>query len=104
MVAGASPLQMFRDVVLPTLRPGILVVAILAFVNAWGSFLTPLILLRSNDLRPAAVAFYQFYGEEGNPNIPAIAAYAVLYTAPVLLLYLLINWRYGFRFFGGVKQ
>lgn len=104
MVSGASPLQIFRDVALPTLRPGIMVVAILAFVGAWGSFLTPMILIRSANMRPAAVAFYQFYGEEGNPNIPAIAAYAILYTLPVLLLYLLINWRYGFRFFGGIKQ
>lgn len=104
MVSGASPLQIFRDVALPVLRPGIMVVAILAFVGAWGSFLTPLILIRNQAMRPAAIAFYQFYGDEGNPNIPAIAAYAVLYTLPVLLLYLLINWRYGFRFFGGVKS
>jgi multiple sugar transport system permease protein len=104
MVSGATPLQIFRDVALPVLRPGIMVVAILAFVGAWGAFLTPLILIRNANMRPAAIAFYQFYGEEGNPNIPAIAAYALLYTLPVLLLYLLINWRYGFRFFGGVKQ
>jgi multiple sugar transport system permease protein len=104
MVSGASPFQIFRDIALPSLRPGILVVAILAFVGAWGSFLMPLILIRNPNMRPASIAFYQFYGEEGNPNIPAIAAYAVLYTLPVLLLYLLINARYGFRFFGGIKQ
>jgi len=104
MVSGASPMQIFRDIVVPTLRPGILVVGILAFVGAWGAFLIPLILLRTPDLRPAAVSFYQFYGEEGNPNIPLIAAYAILYTVPVLLLYLLINWRYGFRFYGGIKR
>lgn len=104
MVSGAGSLQIFRDIALPTLRPGILVIAILAFVGAWGSFLTPLILLRNPDMRPASIAFYQFYGSEGEPNIPAIAAYAVLYTLPVLLLYLLINARYGFRFFGGIKQ
>jgi multiple sugar transport system permease protein len=104
MVSGATPLQIFRDVALPTLRPGIMVIAILAFVGAWGAFLTPLILIRNEDMRPAAIAFYRFFGEEGNPNIPVIAAYAFLYTVPVLLLYLLINWRYGFRFFGGIKQ
>jgi multiple sugar transport system permease protein len=104
MVSGATPFQIFRDVALPTLRPGIMVIAILAFVGAWGAFLTPKILMRSTELQPAAVAFYRFYGEEGNPNIPVIAAYALIYTLPVLLLYLLINWRYGFRFFGGIKQ
>jgi multiple sugar transport system permease protein len=104
MVSGAGPLRIFRDIALPTLRPGVLVVAILAFVGAWGSFLIPLILLRSAEMRPAALAFYQFYGDEGEPNIRAIAAYALLYTLPVLLLYLLVNARYGFRFFGGIKQ
>jgi multiple sugar transport system permease protein len=104
MVSGASPLQIFRDVTFPMIRPGVVVIAIWAFINSWGSFLIPFILLRDPDKIPAAVAFYLFYGEEGNPNIPVIAAYAVLYTAPVLLLYLLVNWRYGFRFFGGIKQ
>ncbi len=104
MVSGAAPFRIFRDIVVPTLRPGIMVVAILAFVGSWGAFLVPLILLRSPELQPAAIAFYRFYGEEGNPNIPAIAAYAIFYTLPVLLLYLLINWRYGFRFYGGIKQ
>ncbi len=104
MVSGASPFQILRDVALPALRPGIVVVAILAFVNAWGAFLTPFILIRNPNMLPASVAFYQFYGDEGNPDIPAIAAYALLYTLPVLLLYLIIQWRFGFRFYGGIKQ
>ncbi len=74
-------------------------------MNAWGAFLTPFILLRSSDKIPASVAFYQFYNvESGSPLITLIAAYAILYTAPVIILYLIINWRYGFRFYGGIKR
>lgn len=104
MISGASPLQIFRDVTFPIMRPGIMVVAIWVLVNAWGAFLIPFILLRDPQLLPAAVTFYQFYDEEGTPRITLVAAYAILYTLPVLLLYLLVNWRYGFRFFGGIKQ
>ncbi|GIK28329.1 MAG: carbohydrate ABC transporter permease [Chloroflexi bacterium] len=105
MVAGASPLQIFRDVTFPVMRPGVLVVGIWVLVGAWGSFLTPFILLRNIKLMPASVTFFLFYDlESGMPQIRLISAYAVLYTIPVLLLYLLINWRYGFRFFGGIKQ
>lgn len=104
IVAGASPFRIFIDVTFPMIRPGMMVVAIWAFVNAWGAFLIPFILLRSPDKLPAAVAFYQFYDEIGSPQIRLISAYAVLYTAPAILLYLLVNWRYGFRFFGGIKQ
>jgi len=105
MVAGASPLRIFRDITFPIMRPGVLVVGIWVLVNAWGAFLTPFILLRSSSLIPASVAFYQFYDiESGMPQIQLVSAYAVLYAVPVLVLYLIINWRYGFRFFGGIKQ
>ncbi|HLU11908.1 MAG TPA: carbohydrate ABC transporter permease, partial [Oceanobacillus sp.] len=104
MVAGASPLQIFRDITFPLIRPGLMVVGIWVLIHAWGTFLTPFILLRDPNLLPASVTFYRFYDEEGSPQITLVAAYAILYTLPVLLLYLLINWRYGFRFFGGIKQ
>lgn len=104
MISGASPFRLFRDITFPLIRPGLMVVGIWALVNAWGSFLTPFILLRSPLKVPAAVAFYVFYDPEGTPNIKLVAAYAVLYTIPVVLLYLLVNWRYGFSFFGGIKR
>lgn len=104
MISGASPFRLFRDITFPLIRPGLMVVGIWALVNAWGSFLTPFILLRSPLKVPAAVAFYVFYDPEGTPNIKLVAAYAILYTIPVVLLYLLVNWRYGFSFFGGIKR
>jgi multiple sugar transport system permease protein len=103
LVAGAGPLTTLRRVVVPLLRPGMMVVAIWVFVNAWGNFLTPFILLRNQDLMPASVAIYSFYTDYGLPIIPLTAAYSLLYAAPVILLYLLVNWRYGFRFFGGIR-
>lgn len=103
-VAGAMPLQIFRDIVLPLVRPGMMVVAIWTFVNAWSAFLIPFILLRSPGRMPASVAIYSFYTEAGTPVLTLVSAYALLYTVPVLVLYLLVNWRYGFRFFGGLKR
>jgi multiple sugar transport system permease protein len=104
LVAGATPLRVFRDVALPLIRPGMMVVAIWAFVQAWGAFLIPFILLRSPERMPASIAIYSFYTEAGTPNVTLVAAYSLLYTLPVLILYLVVNWRYGFRFFGGIKR
>jgi multiple sugar transport system permease protein len=103
LVAGASPLQLFRDVVMPLLRPGMMVVAIWTFVNVWGAFLIPFVLLRSPSATPASIAIYSFYTEAGLPVLTLTAAYSLLYAIPVVLLYLFVNWRYGFRFFGGLK-
>lgn len=104
LVSGATPWQMFSDVVLPLVRPGMMVVAIWAFVNVWGAFLIPFILLRSPTVMPASVAIYSFYTEAGTPIITLTSSYALLYGLPVLILYLFVNWRYGFRFFGGIKR
>lgn len=103
MVAGASPAQAFRDVALPVIRPGVVVVVVWAFVNIWGSFLIPFILLRSSEKMPASVAIYSFYSEAGTPIVTLLAAYSLLYSLPVVVLYLFVSWRFGFRFFGGIK-
>jgi multiple sugar transport system permease protein len=103
MVAGASPLQAFFDVALPVIRPGIVVIVVWAFVNIWGSFLIPFILLRSSDQMPASVAIYSFYSEAGTPIVTLLAAYSLIYSLPVIALYLFVSWRFGFRFFGGIK-
>ncbi len=104
LVSGASPLRVFLDVALPLVRPGMMVIAIWAFVHAWGAFLIPFVLLRSPENLPASTAVYSFYTEAGTPNITLVSAYSLLYAFPVLVLYLLVNWRYGFRFFGGIKR
>lgn len=103
MVAGASPVQAFFDVALPVIRPGIVVVVVWAFVNIWGSFLIPFILLRSDSQMPASVAIYSFYSEAGTPIVTLLAAYSLIYSLPVIALYLFVSWKFGFRFFGGIK-
>ena len=82
---------------------GIVVVVVWAFVNIWGSFLIPFILLRSSDNMPASVAIYSFYSEAGTPIVTLLAAYALIYSLPVVALYLFVSWKFGFRFFGGIK-
>lgn len=104
LVAGASSWRVFNDIALPIVRPGMMVIAVWAFVNVWGGFLIPFVLLRSSTKMPASVAIYSFYTEAGTPLVTLTAAYSLLYTLPVLLLYLFVNWKYGFRFFGGIKS
>lgn len=103
-VAGASSMQILRDIVVPVVRPGLAVIGVWALVGIWGDFLTPFILLRSADLYPAAVVIYNFYDETGNPDLSLISAFAFLYSIPVVLMYLFVNARYGFRFHGGIKR
>ncbi len=103
LVDGATPWQTFRNVALPLMSGGAAVVALLTFVNAWGNFLTPYILLRSQGKLPASVAIYSFFNEMGLPFVNLVAAYALLYTLPVLLLYVVLQRVFGFQLSGGIK-
>lgn len=103
-VYGASPLQILRDVVVPIARPGLATIAVWSVVQVWGNFLVPFILLRSPDNFPAAVIMFTFYTEGGQPNLALISAFSLLFSIPVILLYLFVSRRYGFRFYGGIKR
>ena len=102
-VFGASPLQILRHVVLPLARPGLATIAVWAFVNAWGNFLVPFILLRDpRSTGRRADAHLLHRGRQANLRL--ISAFSLLYSIPVVALYLFVSRRYGFRFHGGIKS
>ncbi|MBM3464938.1 MAG: carbohydrate ABC transporter permease [Armatimonadetes bacterium] len=103
LMDGATPWQTFRNVALPLSTGGLAVVSLLTFVSAWDNFLIPYILLRSPERFPASVAIYSFFNELGLPFLNVLAAYALLYTLPVLALYLIIQKVFGFELYGGIK-
>ena len=39
----------------------------------------------------------------GTPIVTLLAAYSLIYSLPVVALYLFVSWKFGFRFFGGIK-
>jgi multiple sugar transport system permease protein len=100
----ATNLQILRSVIFPLAKPGLASAAIFAFVNAWGNFLIPIVLLSDIGQQPAPVRLYSFMGA-ATINYGAVAAYSVVYSLPVLLLYLGMSrqFRAGFSLGGAVK-
>jgi multiple sugar transport system permease protein len=103
-LAGAGPLRILWDVVVPIARPGLATIAVWAVVQVWGNFLVPYILLRSPEKQPAAVVIYTFYTEGGQPNLALISTFSLMFSVPVIAMYFFVNRRYGFRFHGGIKS
>lgn len=101
---GARPWQILLHVVTPIARPGLAFVAVWVLVQVWGNFLLPFLLLRSPDAQPAAVIMYTFYTESGQADLSLISAFSLVFSVPVILMYFLVNRRYGFRFHGGIKS
>jgi multiple sugar transport system permease protein len=103
LVFGASPGQILRHIVAPVARPGLATIAVWTVVQVWGTFLVPFLLLRDPYKQPAAVLVRTFYTEGGSPNLALISTFSLLYSVPVVVMYLLAWSRYGFRLHGGIK-
>jgi multiple sugar transport system permease protein len=94
-VDGASMLKTLTSIVIPLMRPGLAVVFIFVFIGAWGNFFVPFVLLLSPDRQPAAVTIFSFFGQYGSVAYGQLAAFSLLYSVPVLALYVLVSRTLG---------
>lgn len=90
-VDGASRTAAFHFVVIPLLRPGLAALFIFTFIGVWGNFFVPFILLSSPDKHPAAVRIFAFFGQYGTVSYGQLAAFSLLFSTPVIVLYALIE-------------
>jgi len=104
-VDGASAMTALARVVVPLMRPALSVVFVFVFLQAWGNFFVPFVLLYSPEWQPAAVSIYSFFGQYGTVAYGRLAAYSLVYSLPVLGLYLLVTRGLGgtFALSGAVK-
>ncbi|MEX4004440.1 carbohydrate ABC transporter permease [Paraburkholderia sp. EG285A] len=103
-IERAKTHQILLRVVLPLIMPGVASAAIFGFVNAWGSFLLPIILIDDSGSQPAPTAIYSFISSV-NPDYGALAAFSLIYSLPVVLLYVCLSRQFkaGFVLGGAVK-
>jgi len=86
IVDGAGWFGIYRRVVMPLSGPAIATVAILTFLPAWNSYLWPLMVIQSEDLRPVMVGIQYFF--QLDVSWGQIMAYASMITVPILALFL----------------
>jgi multiple sugar transport system permease protein len=103
-VENARTATIIRRIVVPLAAPGIGAAAIYGFVNAWGAFLIPLVLITDSAQQPGAVTVYSFISAAG-VNYGDIAAFSIIYSLPVVVLYLAMGrfFRGGFQLGGAIK-
>lgn len=86
-IDGATPVKMFRYVILPLARPIASSVTILTLVNAWNAYLLPLLFLQSPKLQTVTLLPQFFQGEFTNDQTKILAA-AVITAIPEITAYL----------------
>jgi multiple sugar transport system permease protein len=92
---GAGEWTIFWRVALPLSRPALATLAVFAFADQWRSFLWPLLVTRSAEMRVLELGLANFH-EVYATNWPNQMAAAVTATVPLLLVFLVAQ-RYFVR-------
>lgn len=92
LVDGNSRLGAFTSIVLPLVRNGVLVCAILTFMSAFGEYIYSKSIIQDPGLQPASVGLNAFLGPNSK-DWNAIMAYSAIYVTPILAIFVLLQRR-----------
>jgi multiple sugar transport system permease protein len=92
LVDGNSRVGAFFNIVLPLARNGILVSAILIFMQAFGEFVYSKSMIQSAELQPASVGLNSFMGPNTN-EWNRIMAFATMYVTPIVVIFVFLQRR-----------
>jgi len=92
-VDGASEATILRRIVLPTLKPVLITLALFVFLGSWNDFMWPLIVLADQHLYTLPVALAALSREHVQDDELMMAG-SVVTTLPVLVLFLALQRYY----------
>ncbi|MDR1430983.1 MAG: carbohydrate ABC transporter permease [Propionibacteriaceae bacterium] len=89
-IDGANVLQVFWHIILPLTKPIASAVMVLTLINAWNSYLLPLVFLQDRANQVVTLLPQFFVGEYTNDQTKILAA-AVMTALPEILAYVLMQ-------------
>jgi arabinogalactan oligomer/maltooligosaccharide transport system permease protein len=87
MVEGASNWQIFTRLILPLLRPILVVIAILNYISTYGEFILARVLLKSTEQYTLMVGLQRFAGAQFGQRWGVFAAGALIGAIPIMIIY-----------------
>jgi multiple sugar transport system permease protein len=105
LVDGASSFRMFREVMLPLVRPGVITVALFAFFAAWNEFFAALILINDQARYTLPVALTLLQGSLlGQVSWGTLQAGVMVSMVPCVIIYAVLQRYYvAGMLSGGIK-
>jgi multiple sugar transport system permease protein len=83
---GANELRIFWQIMLPLVKPALVVVAVFTLLATWNDFFGPLIYLSDRDSYPLSLGLYSFRGQRSTEWALQMAA-SVLVTIPMIIMF-----------------
>ena len=91
MVDGATHWQIFTQLLLPLMRPILVVVGLLSFIGTYGDFIIARVLLKSTEQYPLMVGLFIFTSGQFSQQWGPFAAGALLGALPIMVIYLALQ-------------
>lgn len=89
-VDGCSEYRLFASIVIPSLKPGLVVVIIWQFLTTWNEFFLALVTINDKNLKPLTLVPMQYQGTYfSQPG--ALFAILVLISIPMIVFYALVQ-------------
>lgn len=90
-IDGCTRMRGAVRIVFPLVRPGVGACALFTFINVWGDFLTPLVLLQSPEKYPISIGMFRAFSGRNQVDWGLLTSTAVLYMVPTVVLYLFVR-------------
>lgn len=90
---GAGHWRILSRILLPAIRPSLVALGILFFINSWNEYFWPMLVLNEKTMYTLPVALQTFTNVEGGSDWGAMMAAATLTSLPPLVAYL-VTQRY----------
>jgi len=91
MVEGATDWQIFTRLILPLLRPILVVIAILNYIGTYSEFILARVLLKGTEHYTLMVGLQVFAGAQFNQRWGVFAAGVLIGALPIMLIYLILQ-------------
>lgn len=91
MVEGASDWQIFIQLILPLLRPILIVIAILNYIGTYGDFVLARVLLKTTEQYTLMVGLQIFTSARFDQRWGVFAAGALIGALPIMIIYLTLQ-------------
>lgn len=91
MVEGANDWQIFTQLILPLLRPILVVIGLISYIGTYGEFVLARVLLKSNENYTLMVGLERFAGAQMSQRWGVFAAGALMGALPIMIIYLILQ-------------